>query len=628
MLTQLQIVRIVKNLFVNSLIPTSFTSISRDLDLPPIPLQSPAHVIERNDKSNDVGLFSAFTSYVSSVMNDEPPEPNDQEIEATLMTVDCIMDCHFEEILGNVSELPVQCLKALTAALMESLPIDDERVRVIAPKTEISAPTPVRANGTQPAAEPPAVYDPALVYVLELATILALRDEETITALGSEASRALEDRIRDPQRLHPVALSRVVFYLLSLLRASNDHGYIKTPVVLHAISSFNHDLLMQCAKPILKGIYGCVSGPPELKNELATSPDFWAVLHSLQRQPDAAELAFQIVESVASGPAPAITADNYEPALALLNAFATTGSVGARQEQQRDQAHRRGQQAPPDKKAAKSDAVLRGISAIAIVSQLARRAPALIKQSHLETNEAWNAYWSPIFRSLATQSMNPCREIRTQALSALQRCLLSPELASADHQEWTKIFGEVLFPLINQLLKPEVYQTDPVGMNETRVQAAQLLCKIFLHYLVLLTQWDGVLDLWTRIVVIMDRLMNSGSGETLLEAVPESLKNILLVMSSGGYLVPPTAQGADGDAGQTPQQRQLWDETRTRLDRFLPDLMPEVFPDAVGRSLPEGSEETAREEDDGSAEDVDDSRDTSLNGETSRPATAEAESEA
>lgn len=100
------IVRIIINLFVNSLIPTSFTSISRDLDLPPIPLQSPAQVIERNDKGSDAGLFSAFTNYVSSVMNDEPPEPNAQEKEATLCTVDCINACRFEEILGNVRCVP------------------------------------------------------------------------------------------------------------------------------------------------------------------------------------------------------------------------------------------------------------------------------------------------------------------------------------------------------------------------------------------------------------------------------------------------------------------------------------------------------------------------------------------
>ena len=90
------------NLFVNSLIPNTFSSLSSRLDLPPIPLQSPAHVIERNDKTNDIGLFSAFTSYVSSVMNDEPPEPNDQEIEATLCTVDCINACRLDEIFSNI----------------------------------------------------------------------------------------------------------------------------------------------------------------------------------------------------------------------------------------------------------------------------------------------------------------------------------------------------------------------------------------------------------------------------------------------------------------------------------------------------------------------------------------------
>lgn len=134
----------------------------------------------------------------------------------------------------------------------------------------------------------------------------------------------------------------------------------------------------------------------------------------------------------------------------------------------------------------------------------------------LLTQLAWINYWSPIFQALRTQCLNPCREIRQQAFSCLQRALLSPELASADHQEWTAIFGEVLFPLISRLLKPEVYQSDPIGMSETRVQAATLLCKIFLHYLVLLSEWDGMLDLWLKILDVMDRLMNSGQGDNLV----------------------------------------------------------------------------------------------------------------
>lgn len=533
-------------------------------------------MVERNDKSTDVGLFSAFTSYVSSVMNDEPPEPNQDEIDQTLCTVDCITACHFEEILGNVSELSVETLKALTSALLSHLPEADSP-RVMAVKPEL--PSPVRTNGTKPVTEAP-IYDPAMVYVLELATILALRDEETITTLGADVANALQTVIRDADRLHSVALSRTVSYLLTLLRASNDHGYIRAPVVLHSISSFRQDLLRQCAQPILKGVHSCISGPVELRNEMASSPDFWSVLHILQPQAEAAALVFQISESVADGPNPAITPDNYEACVALLNAFATAGSVGARQEQQ--QAPRRGQphQPTPEKKPEKSAAVVRGTRAIAIVSKLASRVPGLIKQSQLETNEAWRAYWSPIFRCLSTQCVNPCREIRQQALTSLQRCLLSPELASTDHTEWTNIFGEVLFPLINQLLKPEVYQTDPKGMSETRVQAAQLLCKIFLHYLVLLSEWDGVLDLWVKILAIMDRLMNSGQSDMLVEAVPESLKNILLVMGSGGYIVPPPSEKDDS---RTELQQQLWAETWERLHRFLPNLMPEIFPGSASK---------------------------------------------
>jgi golgi-specific brefeldin A-resistance guanine nucleotide exchange factor 1 len=45
--------------------------------------------------------------------------------------------------------------------------------------------------------------------------------------------------------------------------------------------------------------------------------------------------------------------------------------------------------------------------------------------------------------------------------------------------------------------------------------------------------------------------------------VPENLKNVLLIMSSNGYLVPPS---------RNPEREELWNETWKRIDRFLPDL--------------------------------------------------------
>jgi brefeldin A-resistance guanine nucleotide exchange factor 1 len=208
------------NLFVNSLIPPYFLSFQKTLALPPIPLQSPAQVIDRAERPADTGIFSALTSYVSSFANDEPPEPSDQEIEYTLCTVDTVKECHFEDILANISQLPVESLRALLDSLLEQIPEDGSpRVIVVKPELPPSATSP-RQNGHKAKLNRP-VYDPSLVFVLELATVLALRDEETVKELAKDVTDALASVIRDASKLHPVVIARSVYYLLSLLKASN-----------------------------------------------------------------------------------------------------------------------------------------------------------------------------------------------------------------------------------------------------------------------------------------------------------------------------------------------------------------------------------------------------------------------
>ncbi|KAI9759743.1 MAG: hypothetical protein M4579_002128 [Chaenotheca gracillima] len=565
------------NLFVNSLISPGFAPMDKDLDIPPIPIQSPSQVIDRGQRSSDSGIFSAFTSYLSSYAADDPPEPSDEELESTLCTVDCISACHLEDIFFNIAQLPLEPLQALVSALLAKLPEENSPV-VIVVKPEV--PAAQFPNGQRPTTKG-VVYDPTVVYVLELATIIALRDESTVKNIGKMVAEALQAVIRDANNVHPTVVSRSVFYLLRLLQSSNDHGFLRAPVVLHAISSFDRPMLAKCATSILRGISSCIQNPGPLRNEVTTSPDFWAILEALHPMTDYAPSVFRIVKEVASENQSAITADNYEAAISLLNKFATSGGATSDKEPRPEKNPRRGK-AVKQTKVRDNDAVDRGANAIGIIHQLTGRVPSLIDQSHLERKQAWSAYWSPIFRALTTQCVNPCREIRHQAFTSLQRSLLSPELTSADHQEWTTIFGEVLFPLILRLMKPEVYQSDPVGMSETRVQAATLLCKIFLHYLVLLSEWDGMLDLWLKILDIMDRLMNSGQGDNLEEAVPESLKNILLVMSSGGYLSPPD---------QDPANEKLWTETKKRLDRFLPNLFEQVFPPPTQVEPPASSDE-------------------------------------
>ncbi|KAK8059706.1 Sec7 domain-containing protein [Apiospora saccharicola] len=564
------IVRIWLNLFVNSLTPPFFSNDLERLNLPTIPLQTPSQVIDRAAKTADTGLFSALSSYISSYAADDPPEPSAEEVESTLSTVDCVKACHMGDVFANISNMSASALQPLVEALLNELPEDESSgVPVITVKQD-GLPTSPTSTPKQGSKQP--VYDPSVVYILELCTVLALRNAETIEALGKKVADALQAIIRHSNRFHTILVSRAAFYQFNILKASYDHDFVRAPVLLHTISSWSKDTLAKAAPLVLEGLKLCINQPGPLRSEIMTSPDYWVLLRTLAANPESSAIVFEIMEGGVSGTPSAIIADNYEAAITLLDEFATASKVGAIAEQKGRTGDRRPRSARPPKTKAPSDnaVVARGVKAINLIYNMTSRIPHLMKQSHLESSEAWSAYWLPIFQSLTTQCTNPCREVRHLAFTSLQRTLLSPELTCSDHEEWTAIFGEVLFPLIFKLLKPEVFQSDRDGMSETRVQASSLLCKVFLQYLVLLSKWDGMLDLWLKIIDVMDRLMNSGQGDSLEEAVPENLKNVLLFMQSSGYLVPPSV---DAD------QEKLWVETWKRIDRFLPELKSELAPE-------------------------------------------------
>ena len=92
-----QIVHIWLNLFANSLLSPQFSRSKDLLDMEPIPLQPPNHIVDREQR-NESGLLSSFTSYLSSYAADDPPEPSEEEVESTLCTVDCLSSCPMEAI--------------------------------------------------------------------------------------------------------------------------------------------------------------------------------------------------------------------------------------------------------------------------------------------------------------------------------------------------------------------------------------------------------------------------------------------------------------------------------------------------------------------------------------------------
>lgn len=114
--------------------------------------------------------------------------------------------------------MPTQSRLSLVQALLGHLPEQSSPV-VIVVKPDQHRPTPIRTNGHRNPPSTP-VYDPSVVFVLEIATIIATCNSDSVALMGSAVADALQNVVRDATNVHPLVLSRAIFYLLTLLHAS------------------------------------------------------------------------------------------------------------------------------------------------------------------------------------------------------------------------------------------------------------------------------------------------------------------------------------------------------------------------------------------------------------------------
>merc|ERR1719383_579776 len=102
-----------------------------------------------------------------------------------------------------------------------------------------------------------------------------------------------------------------------------------------------------------------------------------------------------------------------------------------------------------------------------------------------------------------------------------------------------------------------------------------MLSKVFLQHLAPLASLPTFTALWLTILDLVCQFCHSASTDLLADALPESLKNMLLVMdtSGGGLFFTPSGH-------PTP----LWGVTWGKIDTFMPGLREELFPDWDKRS--------------------------------------------
>uniref|UniRef100_A0A224X4T3 Putative guanine nucleotide exchange factor n=2 Tax=Triatominae TaxID=70999 RepID=A0A224X4T3_9HEMI len=207
------------------------------------------------------------------------------------------------------------------------------------------------------------------------------------------------------------------------------------------------------------------------------------------------------------------------------------------------------------------------IQLLDLMHTLHTRAAQIFKWWSEETNDLqpislWAQAWCPLLQGIARLAAHPNRQVRMSAVTYLQRALLVPDLQALTGEEWESCFSQVLFPLLTRLLEPAM---NAEGIEETRMRAATVLSKVFLHHLTPLQTLPSFAQLWLTILDFMDKYMHADNSDLLFEAIPESLKNLLLVMDSAGVFT-----GQDG-------RNEIWVVTWDRIHSFLPHLQEEIF---------------------------------------------------
>jgi len=185
------------------------------------------------------------------------------------------------------------------------------------------------------------------------------------------------------------------------------------------------------------------------------------------------------------------------------------------------------------------------------------------------TEDLWDMAWCPVLQGMARLCCDSRASVRTQALTLLQRSLLVPDLQVLSPSQWEFAFLRVLFPMLRKLLEMGGSKPDQ-GREETKLRAAMMLSKVFLQHLGPLSSLPTFTALWLTILDLVGQFCATASTDILADALPESLKNMLLVMDTSGRGLFFTESGHP-----TP----LWGVTWGKIDTFLPGLRAELFPD-------------------------------------------------
>jgi brefeldin A-resistance guanine nucleotide exchange factor 1 len=506
-----QIFEMFQTLFLHSLLPARMLQMEDFLagtTTIPMKLATPAAAPERRPEG---GLLSTLSSYLLSPYGSSTDalavETSEEDVENTLVAVDSLASCKLEELYAEILNLQVEPLIRALRAIRSLAEV--RTTHRLEPRN-----TPdglLRFDGQLP-------YDPACVFHLEMMVSLAAHGTEHIAETWPIIFEYIATLLSSAQSYSVLLIERAVVGLLRLCLIVSDHPALRDQlyIALDVLRSLPSSVLNAVSEQLMAGVAKIL----DKDAGVVKSQTEWGLIIALFRatvaHPEASKVTLAIVQKMATGGEPGLSADNFGGVVALLDEFATAAGAAAAG---RHQMHRRRSDSVA---ATLGPTVERGLTALDSLYELRNAIPSLIERSGKNTHDAFNAFWLPPLLVIGKQCVNGYREIRQRAISYLQRLLLSPQLMSTDGSTLPIIFDRVLFPVLDELLKPAVYERDHAGAAEMRLRAATLLCKVFLQHVVNLTEASTVVGAqFVRVLDKLERFMRGDRDMLVSRRIPK-----------------------------------------------------------------------------------------------------------
>ncbi|ODQ78960.1 hypothetical protein BABINDRAFT_25156, partial [Babjeviella inositovora NRRL Y-12698] len=500
------VLKIILLLLDNCLIdPNIFPDFQKNLGLEPLPVAKPQFTITKSKSGKEADtMLASLSRFLKG--NSDLPDPSEEEIEAALYTNDCIKSCHIPSVFAHANLFEKSELVAFIAHILSAIP-------------EFKA-------------ESSRSFTVQVLFLVELSVCLVFLSFETefvgkntVVSVLNELDSVLA--LADAPTTQPKTRARLLTYKLLLLRHVDSEAKQSLLETTKLIAELDKQAIIRSARHLVRPLQSLSDEGTWCETTILSDANYWLLLRTFASDKAYTKSIYEFIEGVVKSSPLQITSENYVWLLSLLDEISTVGCLGAQFEQKGDKL------TPKQRKHEVEDPKVRvmvdlSIKSITLTSSLL----SILTDSKFDQSKVWYI----LAQAIAHQCFNPCREIRNHAIKTLQLTLLSMKLSPEIPPEG--LFESSLLPLLHEVVKPEVLQTDPHGMAKTQIALLSVISKTFLH---LLGEFEQVEKVWLQLLEAVDTLNNQThvSQTDLLsikEASSEIIKNLVLVMKSNGVL--------------------------------------------------------------------------------------------